>query len=439
VRLFALIALILLGHLATAQIAPQPQFLSNGIYNFVTPTLANGQIFPFQLDVNGRLLVASTASVIGSVTATITNFPAVQPVSQFGVWSVGRTWSLGLATDSLIAGGTYNTTPPTLINGENFGLQLDSSGNLKVNATATIPGTVTVVQPTGANLHADIDNFPATTAVTQSTSPWVVSGTITANQGAPPWSVSQSGAWTTGRTWTLSHSTDSTASWTFDGSGNSIGSTTLSAVNYLDVWSPNMTQNGVAPPTRAGMIAGDDTLGAVSRYVVVNTQGQLEIDGGTASGASDLGYPVKVGGVYNSTQPTFSTGQRGDAQIDANGNLRVVLSSGNNAIGYQAGRGVLSTFTQSYSSSNLATGAFTTIITSTASTINEMDIFDTSGLDYYLAYAATCGALSTATNAIIVSPGGGGKDFQIPSGNCVGFEAKTALISAGSVNMTFYK
>ncbi len=35
------------------------------------------------------------------------------------------------------------------------------------------------------------------------------SGTWTVQQGTPPWSVSQSGAWTTGRTWTLLNTTDS--------------------------------------------------------------------------------------------------------------------------------------------------------------------------------------------------------------------------------------
>lgn len=36
-------------------------------------------------------------------------------------------------------------------------------------------------QSSGSNLHVDVDNFPATQAVTQSTSPWVVSGTVTSS------------------------------------------------------------------------------------------------------------------------------------------------------------------------------------------------------------------------------------------------------------------
>lgn len=110
-----------------------------------------------------------------------------------------------------------------------------------------------------------------------------------------------------------------------------------------------------------------------------------------------------------------------------------------NPPGAMLGRGVNSTYTHDYSSVNLTTGAFVTIISSTTSFINEIDIFDISGSDYYIAYAASCGALSNGTNAITISAGGGGKDFQIPPSMCVGFEAKTATISAGTVNMTFYK
>lgn len=46
-----------------------------------------------------------------------------------------------------------------------------------------------------------------------------------------------------------------------------------------------------------------------------------EIQGNIAAGATDSGKPVKVGGVYNSTPPTYTNGQRGDAQLDSQGRL----------------------------------------------------------------------------------------------------------------------
>lgn len=47
------------------------------------------------------------------------------------------------------------------------------------------------------------------------------------------------------------------------------------------------------------------------------------IQGNVASGGNDVGNPIKTGGVYNSTAPTFTTGQRGDTQIDSSGNTLV--------------------------------------------------------------------------------------------------------------------
>ncbi len=50
-----------------------------------------------------------------------------------------------------------------------------------------------------------------------------------------------------------------------------------------------------------------------------------EVQGNVASGATDAGNPVKVGGRYNSTFPTFVNGQRSDLQQDLRGNLRVTI------------------------------------------------------------------------------------------------------------------
>ena len=61
--------------------------------------------------------------------------------------------------------------------------------------------------------------------------------------------------------------------------------------------------------------------------------------GGVASGATDSGNPLKVGGVYNSTPPVLTTGQRGDLQLDSSGRTLVStapLSAAIDAVGVQA-------------------------------------------------------------------------------------------------------
>lgn len=44
-----------------------------------------------------------------------------------------------------------------------------------------------------------------------------------------------------------------------------------------------------------------------------------QVQGNVAAAGTDAGNPVKVGGVYNSSLPTYTTGKRGDAQITAKG------------------------------------------------------------------------------------------------------------------------
>lgn len=268
-------------------------------------------------------------------------------------------------------------------------LKVDGSGNLKVvDVQGTSPwvvsgtvtanagtGNFTVVQSSGANLHVNVDNFPASVPVT---------GTVTVNQGTSPWvdNVSQFGG---------SNVVTGTGA-----SGAGIPRVTVS--NDSNILS---TQSGT--------------------WNINNISGTISLPTGASTSANQTSELTKL-----------------DSIITDLGIINANLTNGNTQV-FITGRGVLTTFTQDYSSVNLTTGAFIQILASTASTINEIDIFDVSGLDYYLAYAATFGALSTGTNAIIVSPGGGIKDFQIPSGNVVGFKAKTSNLTAGTVNMTFYK
>ncbi len=58
------------------------------------------------------------------------------------------------------------------------------------------------------------------------------------------------------------------------------------------------------------------------------------IQGNVASGTLDAGNPVKVGGEFNTTLPTFTNGMRGDLQLTNRGGLLVTLrdESGNSFI-----------------------------------------------------------------------------------------------------------
>lgn len=70
--------------------------------------------------------------------------------------------------------------------------------------------------------------------------------------------------------------------------------------------------------------------------VQLDNSGRLitSAQGSVASGSTDSGNPVKVAAVYNSTMPTFTTGQRGDLQIGSRGALKVQVMTpdGNSAM-----------------------------------------------------------------------------------------------------------
>lgn len=94
------------------------------------------------------------------------------------------------------------------------------------------------------------------------------------------------------------------------------------------------------------------------RVVIYDGAGHKGTGGNVAAGATDSGNPVKVGGVYNSSPPTLTTGQRGDLQLDSNGNAKVTL--GTKIAGEDQTLDRLKT-TPSYSYRNLAANATTTV------------------------------------------------------------------------------
>lgn len=156
----------------------------------------------------------------------------------------------------------------------------------------------------------NVGNFPASFGVTQVTSPWVVSAT-------------QSGVWTTGRTWSLSSGSDS-----------------ISVVQSTNPWVVSGTVTSNIGTTNG--LALDST--------VSNVQGSPS--GGTAATKSSLS-----GGIYNSSAPTLTTGQQASLQLDVNGNLKITSTGGTTSV-TQGTSPWVSNITQ-FGSSNVVTGTGT--------------------------------------------------------------------------------
>jgi hypothetical protein len=84
---------------------------------------------------------------------------------------------------------------------------------------------------------------------------------------------------------------------------------------------------------------GQATSANSAPVVVASDQSALPIAGNVAAGAADSGNPVKVAGKFNSSAPTLADGQRGDLQLDTNGNLKVNIASGGSTSATQYAEG----------------------------------------------------------------------------------------------------
>lgn len=83
--------------------------------------------------------------------------------------------------------------------------------------------------------------------------------------------------------------------------------------------------NSVLPtiPDGAGGALAVDANGKL--LVSASFSGTSTVQGNVASGVADSGNPVKVGGIYMTTRPTFTDGQRGDIQIGTRGSVNVTV------------------------------------------------------------------------------------------------------------------
>ena len=354
----------------------QTGVMAQGAATTAAPTYTTAKTYPLSLNLAGGLrvdgsgvtqpvslstlppLVAGSAA-IGTVGVTsLPSIPAgsnvVGGVTQSGAWTVTTTPPSNASTNLSQLDGVALGAP------SNYGTSPGAVAVQGVNAFITnLPATQPV--SIASTVNVDVTNFPATQTV---------SGTV---------AVTQSGSWTVATSPPANASTNlAQLAGTTLGAPSNYG-TAPGAVEVLGV---NAFVTNTVPVTGAFFQATQPVSGTVTAnqgtspwvvslasttvtgtVAVTQSTSPWTIQGDSASGASNAGNPVKVGCVFNTTQPTVTTGQTVDGQATARGaqivatgvdtfnvTVNAALPAGANAIG--------SVSVSNFPSSQAVTGTF---------------------------------------------------------------------------------
>lgn len=143
------------------------------------------------------------------------------------------------------------------------------------------------------------------------------------------------------------------------------------------------------------------------------------------------------GTFYQATQPV-STTQLPSAlgQTTMSASLPVVIASNQSTLNVtQGGSAAVTHVRNDYTSTSVTTAAYVQLVASTGSTVNSIEIFDSSGQTLVLA----TGAAASEVDQIIIFPGGNGKvSLTIAASTRVSVKALSATASVGELDINFY-
>lgn len=296
--------------------------LTQGAVTTAAPTYTTGQTDPLSLTTAGALRTDSSSTtqpISGTVTA-----------NQGGTWNINNisgTISLPTLASTSTLQSAGNTSLASIATNTNA-LSLAQASTTSGQVGNLVQGAVTTGAPSYTTGQTDPLSLTTAGALRTDSSGTTqpVSGTVTANQGGAPWSVSQSGSWTTGRTWTLSSGTDSVASvqsgtWTMQ-PGNTANTTPwLSTINQggnsASVTASNALKvdgSAVTQPISAAALplpSGASTEATLAKLTLAQ--------GATTSGESG---PL-VQGAVTTAAPSYTTALTSPLSLTTAGALRV--------------------------------------------------------------------------------------------------------------------
>lgn len=235
----------------------------------------------------------SAQTVYAQAVALVTSAGvSIDPPSGTGISCLGNIDSGSADAGSPVkVGGVFNTTLPTLTNGDRGDAQLDVNGRLIVtdNNLSTVAQSLNVTNI--ANEVALALQGASTAAVKITGGTWTGTLIFEVQNDGTNW--------------------DAVVGFPVGG-GPPVTTTTVNGAWVIPV-------AGCLNVRVRCSIVGANTATVTIVAGVGSSAVYAQVSGAVPSGSTDSGNPVKVGGVYNSTLPTFTNGQRGDIQLDAKG------------------------------------------------------------------------------------------------------------------------
>lgn len=199
------------------------------------------------------------------------------------------------------------------------------------------------------------------------------------------------------------------------------GVSVLTDANASSIDLPNLKRPATGTDLGGGKYALDVSL----------PPGAVVVEGGKDIGDAsvvpgDKGLVV-LGVRKDSAGALVNDGEYTPPLFDSNGSMKVVSTP--------SGSSVVTTVRNVYSLTNVTTGAWVELVSSTPSDINRLEIFDSSGQTMEIGI----GALSSETRLLLVFPGGNGTVYvNIPSGTRISVRAVSGTANVGEIDINFY-
>lgn len=322
------------GLRATVDSAVTSSVLPSGAATSVNQNTANSSLSSIDAGIPAAL---GQTTMANSMPVVLPSNQSAIPVTQSGTWTTGRTWTLLNTTDSVnaVQSGTWTTARSWTLSSGTDSIAAVQSGTWNINnisGTISLPtgASTSALQTTGNTSLSSIDT--KTPALGQTTMAGSVPVAIASNQSAIP--VSQSGTWTTARSWTLSSGTDSIAAiqsgtWNINnisgtislptGAATSANQTIAnSSLSSIDTKTPALGQAAMAASVPVTIASNQSSFPIVFTDFTPANQTITALDSGTSNLTGANGQVFYFGTPTTNSAATYALSSVDHINVQAN-------------------------------------------------------------------------------------------------------------------------